>query len=261
MNTTPQTPEPDNAPSGTEPAGIYVHVPFCRSKCPYCDFYSIERLDRIDAYVEALLIELAMYRQAVERVDSIYMGGGTPSLLAPGQVAGIIDAAADCFVVAEDTEITLEVNPGTVTRTDLRAFRRAGVNRLNLGLQSLDDDALRTLGRIHTSRQGLRCFDWARDAGFENLGVDLIYARPGQTKQAWQVEMASVTDLEPEHLSCYTLTLEPGTPMARCVSRGRLRPLEEGIAVELFDATIDYLETRGYRQYEISNFAAMVTDS
>ncbi len=239
----------------SKPSGIYIHVPFCRVKCPYCDFYSISRLDRINAYMDALLAELAIYRPLAGRVDSIYLGGGTPSLLSSEQVASIIEATADGFALANDVEITLEVNPGTVTRESLQAFRRIGVNRLNIGLQSLDDDALRMLGRIHTSRQGLRTCDWARSAGFDNLGLDLIYARPGQTNQVWRKEMGAVLSLEPEHLSCYTLTIEPGTPMAAYVSKGHLKPLKEGIAGKLFDTTIDFLEARGYRQYEISNFA------
>ncbi|WP_319524745.1 radical SAM family heme chaperone HemW [uncultured Desulfosarcina sp.] len=237
------------------PAGIYIHVPFCRAKCPYCDFYSVTDLNRIDAFVKALPTEMEIQRHRISLADTVYFGGGTPSLLSASQIERILAAVHDRFAVTADAEVTLEVNPGTVDRQDLDAFRRSGVNRLNIGLQSTDDRTLSFLGRIHTADAGISTYRHARDAGFDNVGLDLIYAVPGQTRKAWETEMAKAVELAPEHLSCYTLTVEAGTPLARRVAAGQVRPLGESIAGDLFSATADFLEAHGYRQYEISNYA------
>lgn len=237
------------------PAGLYIHVPFCRAKCPYCDFYSVTDHGPIPAYIEALLSELNMLRHRVPRADTIYFGGGTPSVLTPPQIAQILAGIHACFSVTPDAETTLEANPGTVDKADLAAYRAAGINRLNLGLQSIDDQTLTFLGRIHTAQKGLDTYRWAREAGFENVGLDLIYGIPGQTRSRWEAEMAGVVQLAPDHLSCYTLTMEPGTPMAEKVQDGQIHPLDEQIAGDLFSATAAYLGRNGYRQYEISNFA------
>lgn len=242
------------------PAGIYIHVPFCRAKCPYCDFYSVTALDRIDAFVKALPAEMEIQRNRIDLVDTVYFGGGTPSLLSARRIDRILDAVHARFAVTDDAEVTLEVNPGTVGRQDLDAFYRAGVNRLNIGLQSTNDCTLSFLGRIHTSDSGIANYRHARDAGFDNIGLDLIYAVPGQTRKDWEAEMARVVELAPDHLSCYTLTIEAGTPLARRVEEGRVRPLAEGIAGDLFSATADFLESHGYKQYEISNYARVSKD-
>jgi oxygen-independent coproporphyrinogen III oxidase len=239
----------------SSPAGIYIHVPFCRAKCPYCDFYSVTALDRIDAFVKALPAEMEMQRPRIAHADTVYFGGGTPSLLSARQIETILDAVHTRFAVTANAEVTLEVNPGTVGRRDLDAFCRAGVNRLNIGLQSTNDRTLSFLGRIHSADTGIATYRDARDAGFDNVGLDLIYAVPGQTRKAWEAEMTRVVALAPDHLSCYTLTIEAGTPLARRVEEGRVRPLDESIAGDLFSATADFLEANGYRQYEISNYA------
>ena len=238
-----------------QPAGIYLHIPFCRAKCPYCDFYSVTTLDRIDAFVEALPTEMEMQRHRISLADTVYFGGGTPSLLSARRIERILDAMHARFAVTADAEVTLEVNPGTVGRQDLDAFYRAGVNRLNIGLQSTDDRTLSFLGRIHTADSGIATYRHARDAGFGNVGLDLIYAVPGQTRKSWEAEMARAVQLAPDHLSCYTLTIEAGTPLAQRVREGRVRPLAELVAGDLFSATADFLEAHGYRQYEISNYA------
>ena len=239
------------------PAGIYIHIPFCRAKCPYCDFYSITTLDRIDAYHRALLVELETRRHQVPLADTIYFGGGTPSVLTPSQISRLIDAVGSCFRVAADAEVTLEVNPGTVAPVSLADYRKAGVNRLNIGLQSVDNRTLSFLGRIHTAEEGFKAYNDARDAGFTNIGLDLIYAVPGQTVGQWQRQMAAVVQLEPDHLSCYTLTLEPGTPMQQQAQTGRVRLPDEKTVGDLFAATAPFLNTSGYRQYEISNYARL----
>ena len=238
-------------------AGIYIHIPFCRAKCPYCDFYSVTTLDRIDAFIQALLVELETGGHKLQPADTIYFGGGTPSVLTPAQIGRLIDAVGNCFPVAYDAEVTLEVNPGTVGRNDLADYRTAGVNRLNIGLQSVDNRTLSLLGRIHTADEGLAAYRHARAAGFDNVGLDLIYAVSGQTVDQWLVEMAAVVQLEPDHLACYTLTVEPGTPLQEQVLAGRVRLPDEKTVGDLFDATAAYLNANGYRQYEISNFARL----
>ena len=237
------------------PAGLYIHVPFCRAKCPYCDFYSVTRHGLIAEYIEALLAELNFYRHGVRRTDTIYFGGGTPSLLTPRQIARILECVYGCFSVTSDAEVTLEVNPGTVNRQDLAGYRAAGINRLNIGLQSINDQTLRFLGRIHTAEEGVDAYCWSRAAGFDNVGLDLIYAVPGQTRNSWETEMAAVVGLAADHLSCYTLTIEPGTPMDRKVQNGQIQPLDEKTAGRLFSFTAAYLNRHGYRRYEISNFS------
>jgi len=249
---------PDHSIGGvpvSPPAGLYIHVPFCRAKCPYCDFYSVTRLDLIDTYIQALLAELKHYRHHIALADTIYFGGGTPSVLTPRQLAQVLDGLRACFTVAADAEVTLEVNPGTVNRDNLADFRQAGVNRLNIGLQSTDDRHLTLLGRIHSAKTGIDTYHRARAVGFDNVGLDLIYAIPGQTLIRWEAEMAGVVRLAPDHLSCYTLTIEPGTPMARLVRENRFQPPGEQAVGDLFSATADFLNGNGYRQYEISNFA------
>jgi oxygen-independent coproporphyrinogen-3 oxidase len=196
-----------------------------------------------------------MYRQRVPRADTIYFGGGTPSLLTPLQITRILEGIHTCFSVTPDAETTLEVNPETVNQSSLAAYRAAGINRLNIGLQSLDDQTLAFLGRIHTAKKGVDAYGWARAAGFDNIGLDLIYGVPGQTRSHWEAEMAGVVRLSPDHLSCYTLTMEPGTPMAQRIQNGQIQPLDEQTAGDLFSATAPYLNHNGYRQYEISNFA------
>lgn len=230
-------------------------MPFCRTKCPYCDFYSITDHGLIPAYIEALLTELTMHRHRAPRADTIYLGGGTPSVLTPLQISTILEGIHTCFTVTPDAEITIEVNPGTVDQASLAAYRGAGINRLNIGLQSIDDRTLSILGRIHTAKNGVDAYRWARATGFENIGVDLIYGVPGQTRRIWQAEMAGIVNLAPDHLSCYCLTVEPGTPMAKKVQNGLIQPLDERTAGELFSDTVAYLSRNGYRQYEISNFA------
>ena len=245
----------ENATISDLPAGIYIHVPFCKAKCPYCDFYSIPRLGQIPDYLRALDREIGLYRGQIAFADTIYFGGGTPSLLAADQIQRILDTLFSTFTFAHDVEITLEANPGTITRQDLDGYRVAGVNRLNLGLQSIDDARLRFLGRIHTARQGREAYRLARDAGFDNVGLDLIYGLPGQTLGQWAPELEAVADFQAEHLSCYTLTLEEGTPLAVDVEKGRVDAPDEARVGELFAHTVKWLNHHGYRQYEISNFA------
>ena len=240
--------------------GIYVHVPFCRRKCPYCDFYSItdtaSRMEEwMDVWLTACLDEIRMAEKPCGIADTIYMGGGTPSLLGARRIGRLLEGIGAHFAMGTDIEVTLEVNPGTVNADVLRDYRAAGVNRLNIGVQSFDDENLRFLGRIHSREEAFRSIHWAQQAGFENIGLDLIYALPGQTMEAWQQDLETALAFSPAHLSCYSLTYAPGTPMTQALARGEFNPLPEEICADLFLLTHDLLASRGWPAYEISNFA------
>lgn len=239
-----------------EPGGIYIHIPFCVRKCAYCDFYSNAGLPRIPAFLDALCREIRQTEAPPGLdFDTIYLGGGTPSLLSPDQVGRILDAIRGRFVVCPDAEITLEANPGTVTPGTLRGFRRAGVNRIHIGVQSFSEAGLRFLGRIHSGDEARLSVRWAREAGFDNIGLDLIYGLPDQTEADWTADMEAAVALAPHHLSSYMLTYEPGTPLARRKEKGRFRPLPEDRVGRLFLATVRFLGEKGYAPYEVSNFA------
>jgi putative oxygen-independent coproporphyrinogen III oxidase len=239
----------------TEPAGCYIHIPFCSRKCLYCDFYSVADLTRIPGFLTALLKEIEITPTDELHFDSLYLGGGTPSVLGAEAVHRIIGRALASFSFDQDVEITVEVNPGSVGPDDFEVYRSAGVNRLNIGVQSFDNDRLAFLGRIHTSGQAENCISDARRAGFTNLGIDLIYGIPEQPPQQWQKDLEQALAFSPEHLSCYMLTYEDGTPLHGKMTRGRFQPLGEGPVAELFKLTASFLESRGYEHYEISNFA------
>jgi len=243
------------------PTGIYIHVPFCLRRCRYCDFFSTEKTDLIDGFVEACTKEIAMAVVDSPDVDSIYFGGGTPSLLSPSRVALLLDVLSGFVNLAPDTEITLEANPGTVDLNSLKGYRLAGVNRLNLGVQSFDDGVLDFLGRIHTGGAAMEAIDMARRAGFDNLGIDLIYGMAGQTSGMWEADLAKAVSACPEHVSCYMLTVEGDTEFAALERQGRTVCLDDGQVAGLFLQTVVFLENAGWRQYEISNFARPASGS
>jgi len=238
-------------------AGIYVHIPFCVRKCLYCDFYSVEASGQLDAFLEALDREIALARDAFDPpiAETVFLGGGTPSLLAPHQADRLLASLRAAFHIAPDPEITLEANPGTVTRDSLRAYRTAGITRLSLGVQSFRDAELRQLGRIHSVADARRAVGDARAAGFENLGLDLIYAVPGQTLEAWEENIAAAIELAPEHISAYALTVERHTPLGRMVEAGTVRPAPTELEAAMLERTMDALEAHGYEHYEVSNYA------
>jgi len=236
-----------------EAAGIYIHVPFCVEKCRYCDFYSQTDLTRQAAYVQSVLAELRQVPPIP--ADTLYLGGGTPSLLSPGDIQSLIDTAADIFSLPPNAEITLEVNPGTLDREGFTACRAAGVNRLNIGIQSFQDAHLSFLGRIHSGDQAAQAIQWAGRAGFDNIGLDLIYGLPAQTRSDWKQDLTRALSHAPEHLSCYLLTYEPQTPLGRLQQVGRVIPLNDDATANLFLMTDRVLTDAGYDHYEISNFA------
>jgi oxygen-independent coproporphyrinogen-3 oxidase len=253
MNAIPADPS-DQAGRGF---GIYVHWPFCRAKCPYCDFNSHVR-EAIDQsrWRQALLAELAHYAEQTpgRTVTSLFFGGGTPSLMEPETTAAIIAAVGRHWRTAPDLEITLEANPTSVEIARFRGFRDAGVNRVSIGVQALDDRVLKFLGRQHSSGEAIRALEIGR-ATFPRLSFDLIYARPGQSLEAWQGELSTALDLANSHLSLYQLTIEPGTAFEQRVARGDFQTLPEEEQATLFDWTAARLERAGMPAYEISNHA------
>jgi len=238
-----------------EPAGLYIHIPFCIRKCPYCNFYSVTDISLQSAFVKALHREMEFVSGSDLYFDTIYIGGGTPSILSAKYIDCIIKQAGQLFHFFTDVEVTVEVNPGTINAADLRDYRTAGVNRLNIGIQSFDDAFLEFFGRIHSGQDAFLTFKKARQQGFDNIGLDLIYGLPQQTPTQWRHDLQRAIALEPEHISCYMLTFETGTPMDRKKRQGLLTPLSEGRICELYDIAVQYLCAHGYEQYEISNFA------
>ena len=247
----------------TENFALYVHWPFCLSKCPYCDFNSHVR-ETIDEsrWRNALLRELDHVASQTPGRDvaSIFFGGGTPSLMAPATVAALLDRIAKHWPLARDVEITLEANPTSVETARLTEIRAAGVNRISLGVQALDDSALRFLGRGHNAEEALNAVQTAARL-FDRYSFDLIYGRPGQTPAEWTNELRRAMSHISDHLSVYQLTLEPGTPFHTLWRRGKLNPLDEEVAAALFDATQEVLEAAGLPAYEISNHAAPGAES
>ncbi|MBG3877072.1 radical SAM family heme chaperone HemW [Desulfovibrio oxamicus] len=241
---------------------LYIHVPFCRRKCRYCAFHSLEMgtASTVRDYVETLLRELALWgdRMGGVPVTSIFFGGGTPSLLPARTIGTILDRVGKAFAVQPGAEISMEANPESLTRpSELRTLLKAGVNRLSMGVQCLDDAMLHTLGRPHRAREALDAFRAVRAAGFQNVGMDLIWGLPGQTLRQWMQQLKEVVRLRPDHLSCYGLTLEPGTPLEDDCATGRLGLPPERAQAAMFMDGAELLETEGYIHYEISNFARM----
>lgn len=236
---------------------LYLHIPFCHHKCPYCAFVSSPGNEsEINRYVHLLLDELhGAADQCTSRpIDSVYFGGGTPSLLAPDQVSLLLDSIAHRFTLAAHAEITLEANPGTVHRKQLADLHAAGVNRLSFGVQSFNDRMLKVLGRIHSARQARDAYADARWAGFKNIGMDLIHALPEQTLTMWQNDLREALRSEPEHLSVYGLTIEEGTSFAAHFRDEKDLP-DGDLAADMFEAADTMLTNAGYEHYEIANYA------
>lgn len=246
--------------SDSQPAGLYIHIPFCLRKCPYCDFYSITDLSLQAAFLDALAFEMNMIRELDKEFDTLYIGGGTPSVLNIKAIHNIIKNAHQCFNILSNAEITLEVNPGTVTLEQLKDYRQAGVNRINLGIQSFNSANLDFLERIHSAKEAKMAVKWAQKSGYENIGLDLIYGIPGQTTSSWLKDLNSAVKFHPQHLSCYMLSFEPGTPMHKDLQNRVFNPLPEHLVCEFFEITHSFLNAKGYLQYETSNFAHEVID-
>ena len=245
----------NSKPNQEEPGGIYVHIPFCINKCPYCDFYSITDTSSKQRFISAVISEMNMILNLPFKFDTLYIGGGTPSVLQTKFIGQIVETAQSLYKLSSDSEITLEINPGTVDPEKLREYMDAGVNRVSIGVQSFNKKNLGFLGRIHTVEDADLALQWSKDAGFENIGMDLIYGIPGQTQKSWLCDLAKAVLYKPQHLSCYMLTYEPGTPMEKSLQSGSFKAMGENMVGELFTATIEFLRDKGYAQYEISNFS------
>jgi oxygen-independent coproporphyrinogen-3 oxidase len=253
-----------------KPAGIYIHIPFCRSRCSYCDFatgmYDAAAAER---YVSSLVREIASWRE-VERsssptvseglieadaieVDTIYFGGGTPSLLSPAQLATLLDAVRQRFVISATAEVTIEINPGSATPETLRQFRSLGINRASFGAQTFDDRELARLGRSHSADDTRRTFRYLRDAAFTNVSFDLIAGLPGQTMEGWRRNLDEAFALRPEHLSFYLLEVHQGTPLANHIRDGLQPQPDDDLAAEMYEVMLDRAIDAGYEHYEISN--------
>lgn len=244
-------------------AGVYLHIPFCRSRCSYCDFATgMFESGLADRYVNALVKEIAEWREVEKpaKVDTIFFGGGTPSLLTPAQIERILKAVRDRFEAIDGAEVTIELNPGdggespASRRETMREFRRAGINRASFGAQSFDDRELKQLGRTHSSADIAATLDHLRQAGFENISFDLIAGLPGQTLAGWQTNLAQALQLRPDHLSLYLLDVHEGTPLADQIRSGMRPQPDDDLAGEMYQSMLDRVTGAGYQHYEISNF-------
>jgi oxygen-independent coproporphyrinogen-3 oxidase len=241
-------------------SGIYIHIPFCERKCIYCDFYSVENLNLVDRFTESLLKEIEIFSIEADFFndsifDTIYFGGGTPSLLEPAQIEKILNKLSQSFKISSNPEITLETNPGTVDKRKLLEFKNLGVNRISFGVQSFFDDDLKFLGRIHTGEDAFKCVNDSFEVGFENVSIDLIFGLPGQTVEKWLENLKLAVSLNVPHISAYNLIVERGTPLHELFSLGKVEIPEDEIQAQLYERTIDFLENAGYVHYEVSNYA------
>ena len=237
---------------------LYIHIPFCAKKCNYCDFLSFRTIPSVHtAYIGKLKEEIAYCAAKCEgrSVSSIYIGGGTPSVLEAELIESVMNMLFERFCVEEDAEISIECNPGSTLRHKFAAYKRCGINRLSIGLQSANNDELRTLGRIHSFEEFLKCYQGARMEGFNNINVDLINCIPGQTASTWKKTLKNIVMLKPEHISVYNLIIEPGTPFFRMNEDGLLELPDEETDEEIDEFTRSYLKQTGYERYEISNWS------
>jgi len=237
-------------------AGIYLHIPFCKQACHYCDFhFSTNQQGRPDL-VKAMVKELELQKEYLkqENISTIYFGGGTPSLLSADELQLLLDKIHTLHTVSPDTEITLEANPDDLSQEKLSNLRYLGINRLSIGIQSFDEQVLKFFNRAHNATEAIKCIEDSRKAGFHNLSLDLIYAVPGQSHEQWKENILTALKLQPEHLSSYNLTIEEKTAFGNWFKNGKLRPVEEEFAAEEFEILMDEMERAGYEHYEISNF-------
>lgn len=238
-------------------AGIYVHIPFCASRCAYCDFFSTTQLEKREAYVQALIREMDLRFQYLpsNKIKTIYFGGGTPSQLTNRQIQQLLYAIRGHFIEDSETEITLEANPGDLNKERLVALRNMGINRLSIGIQSFDDSMLRLIGRRHTAEEAREVVRAAKEAGFNNCSIDLIYGLPGQTLDQWKAEVNHALALDVDHISAYCLSYEEGTKLTRMRDNGLISEVDEDVENEMYDYLVNTLIINDYEKYEVSNFA------
>lgn len=233
--------------------GLYVHIPFCQRRCSYCGFFSTTALERRKAYVDALCREMRMRGGCTLR--TIYLGGGTPSLLEPSMLRRLFATIREVYDISSEAEVTMECNPDDVTDAYAHVLSEVGVNRVSMGVQTFSDDRLRFLNRRHDSRQAVEAFDCLRRAGFVNISIDLMFGFPGETLEEWRDDIARALALAPEHLSAYSLMYEEGTPLYRLLEKGVVAEVDDETYLSMYDQLVDALSKAGYEHYEISNFA------
>lgn len=238
--------------------GLYVHIPFCVSKCKYCDFNSYKlNVDKKRKYLKALQKEMEFYKEEVKsnEIDTIFIGGGTPSILNENEINFLFDNIKSNFNIKKDAEITMECNPGTLTIDKLKTMKECGVNRLSIGLQAVQNHHLDYIGRIHTYEEFEKNYNQAKEVGFKNINVDLMYALPNQSEKDWMESLEKIVKLNPSHISAYSLILEEGTELFNMYERKEFKLLDEDTDIKMYEYTINYLKANGYNQYEISNYA------
>jgi oxygen-independent coproporphyrinogen-3 oxidase len=235
--------------------GLYIHIPFCLSKCHYCDFYSQTSISAIPDFLEALFKEMEMYRNRFLPFETVYLGGGTPSLLSPQALERILLRVRENFNLTKTPEMTIETNPADLSRSFLESMRKIGINRINIGIQSFNEQVLDFLGRRHSVKQALSALEVSREVALDNIGLDLIYGVPNQDVVSWLETLKQALAYSPEHISCYQLTLEPKTPLGRRFHAGEFSVPGEELQYEFFMKTSQFLEDAGYLHYEVSNFA------
>ena len=238
-------------------AGLYIHIPFCKQACHYCDFYFSTSQGNREKVIQAIGTEIGLQKDYLsgEEIQTIYLGGGTPSILSNGELYSILDAIHKSFSVSATVEVTLEANPDDLTPPKLGDFRSAGVNRLSIGIQSFDDVILKSLNRAHDAQMAKSCVQLAREAGFDNISVDLIYAIPEQTDKDWKRNIEQVLQLQPEHISSYSLTIEEKTVFGKWAKQGKMKAVDDDVAAAQLSTLVDILEKKQYEQYEVSNFS------
>jgi oxygen-independent coproporphyrinogen III oxidase len=239
-------------------SAIYIHIPFCDHKCIYCDFYSLVSYNNIDDYLIYLKKEITYFSVLYSenrKIDTIFFGGGTPSFMSSKYIGDIIQTISQSFNLSPDAEITLETNPGTVSKDGLIEFRKVGINRISIGIQSFDEDELKFLTRIHDKKTAINTVMNATDSGFENISIDLIFSLPNQTKKTWEENLNIAVNLPIKHISAYSLILERGTILNKMILDGKVKMANENHDAELYKYSMDFFEQNGFQQYEISNFA------
>ncbi len=238
--------------------GLYIHIPFCVSKCKYCDFNSFKiDLNEKIKYLNNLEKEMKLYKEEIQNreIDSIFIGGGTPSILNSKEIEILFEKIKENFNIKSDAEITMECNPGTLTIDKLKTMKKVGINRLSIGLQAVQNHHLKYIGRIHTFEEFEKNYYDAKNVGFTNINIDLMYALPNQSKEDWIESLEKVVKLNPTHISAYSLILEEDTELFKMYERGEFKLLDEDTDIQMYEYTINYLKSNGYNQYEISNYA------
>ena len=237
-------------------AGIYIHIPFCKQACHYCDFHFSTVLKHKEKVLNSMLTELDLRKDyCQEKIETIYFGGGTPSILNKDELKAFFDVVYDKYEVVNHAEITVECNPDDLTEDKLKELKYLGVNRLSIGLQSFQNENLTLMNRAHNAQESLKCVGLATEIGFDNVTIDLIYGMPNQTLEDWQKELEIAVDLGVDHISSYCLTVEEKTPLHKMVNQGKVIPIKDEVSSEQFQLMVSFLDQYGYEQYEISNFA------